>query len=71
MKMKNSKHLKVKALVYMRCTHTEIDKQLGKDKRIQMKPINFSFKVFNVDETKNGEVTRVVLLEVKINRYKE
>ena len=36
-----------------------------------MKPINFSFEVFNVDGTKNEEVTRVVLLEVKINSYKE
>ena len=42
-----------------------------KDKRIQTKLINFSFKVFNVDGTKNGEVTRVVPLEVKINRHKE
>ena len=50
-KMKNSKKLKVKALVDSRCTYTGIDKQLVKDKRIQMKLINFSFKVFNVDRT--------------------
>ena len=49
----------------------EINKQLVKDKRIQMKPINFSFKVFNADRTKNDEVTRVALLEIKINRYKK
>jgi len=36
-----------------------------------MKPINFSFGVFNTNGTKNGEVTRVVLLEIKINSYKE
>jgi len=48
-----------------------IDEQLVKDKRIQTKPINFSFKVFNTDEIKNGEVTRVAPLEIKINRHKE
>ena len=42
-----------------------------KDKRIQTKPINFSFKVFNIDRTKNREVTRVALLEIEINGYKE
>ena len=36
-----------------------------------MKPINFSFKVFNVDGTKNGEVTRVAPLEIEINGHKE
>ena len=41
------------------------------NKRIQMKLINFSFKVFNADRTKNDEVTRVALLEIKINRYKK
>ena len=71
MKTKNSKHLKVKTLMNSKCTHTEIDEQLIKDKRIQTKPINFSFEVFNVDGTKNGEVIRVASLEVKINRYKE
>ena len=29
------------------------------------------FKVFNVDGTKNGEVTQFVLLEVEINGYEE
>ena len=42
-----------------------------KDKRIQTKPINFSFEVFNADRTKNGEVTKMAPLEVKINRHKE
>ena len=71
MKTKNGKKLKVKALVDSRCTHTGIDKQLVKDRRIQTKLIDFSFEVFNTDGTKNGEVTKVVPLEIKINRYKE
>jgi len=70
-KTKNGKELKVKALVDSGCTHTGIDEQLVKDKRIQTKPINFSFKVFNADGTKNGEVTKVVPLEIKINGHKE
>ena len=71
MKIKNSKHLKIKALMDSGCTHMEIDEQLVKDKRIQTKPINFSFEVFNVNGTKNREVTRVVSLEIKINGHKE
>ena len=71
MKTKNSKKLKLKALVDSRYTHTEIDKQLVKDRRIQTKPINFSFKVFNADGTKNGEVIKMAPLEVEINRHKE
>ena len=70
-KTKNGKKLKVKALVDSGCTHTGIDEQLVKDKRIQTKPINFSFEVFNANGTKNGEVTKVVPLEVEINRHKE
>jgi len=70
-KTKNSKKLKVKALVDFRCTHTGIDEQLVKDKRIQTKSINFSFEVFNANKTKNREVTKVAPLEVKINRHKE
>ena len=70
-KTKNGKNLKVKALVDFRYTHTGINKQLVKDKRIQTKPINFSFKVFNVDGTKDGEVTRVASLEIEINSHKE
>jgi len=71
MKTKNRKKLKVKALMDSGCTHTEIDKQLVKDKRIQTKPINFSFEVFNTDGMKNGEVTRVASLEIEINSHKE
>jgi len=69
--MKNEKNLKVKALVDSGCIYMEINEQLVKDKRIQTKLINFSFKVFNADGTKNGEVTKVVPLEIEINRHKE
>ena len=70
-KTKNSKKLKVKVLVDSGCTHTVIDEQLVKDKRIPTKLINFFFEVFNADRTKNGEVTKVMPLEIEINRYKE
>ena len=42
-----------------------------KDKRIQIKPINFSFEVFNADGTKNREVIKVAPLKIKINSHKE
>ena len=70
-KTRNSKNLKVKALVDSGCTHMGIDEQLVKDKRIQTKKIDFSFEVFNTDGTKNGEVTKVAPLEVEINGHKE
>ena len=70
-KTKNGKKLKVKALVDSGCMHIEIDEQLVKDKRIQTKLINFSFEVFNTDGAKNGEVTKVVPLEIKINGHKK
>jgi len=70
-KTKNGKKLKVKALVDSGYTHIGIDEQLVKDRRIQTKPIDFSFEVFNADGTKNGEVTRVAPLEIKINSHKE
>ena len=70
-KMKNGKNLKVKVLMNSGYTHIEIDEQLVKEKKIQTKPINFLFEVFNTDRTKNREVTKVVPLEIKINRYKE
>ena len=71
MKTKNGKKLKVKALVNSECIYTGIDEQLVKDKRIQTKPINFSFEVFNADRIKNREVTRVAPLKIKINNHKE
>jgi len=70
-KTKNRKKLKVKVLVDSRYIYTEIDKQLVKNKRIQMKPLNFSFEVFNTDGTKNGEVARIALLEIEINDHKK
>jgi len=48
-----------------------INEQLVRDKKIQTRPINFSFRVYNIDGTKNRNITKVVSLEVKINRYKE
>ena len=53
------------------CTYIDIDKQLVKDEKIQTKPINFLFGVYNIDETKNEDITKVALLEVKINEHKE
>ena len=70
-KTKNRKKLEVKALVDSGCTHIGIDEQLVKNKKIPTKHINFSFKVFNADGTKNGEVTKVAPLEIKINRHTE
>ena len=69
--MKNNKNLKIKALVGSGCIHMGIDEQLVKEKWIQTRPINFSFKVFNTDGTKNGEVTKMAPLEIEIDRYKE
>jgi len=70
-KMKNSKKIKMKILVDSRCTHIGIDKQLVKDKKIQTRPINFSFEVFNTDRIRNREVTKVAPLKIKINRHKK
>jgi len=70
-KTKNGKKLKIKVLVDSGCIYTGIDEQLVKDKKIQTKPINFSFEVFNTDGMKNREVTRVAPLEIRINSYKE
>ena len=70
-KMKNGKNLKVKVLVDSGCINTSINEQLVKDKRIQMKSINFSFKVFNIDRMKNREVTKMAPLEIEINRHKK
>jgi len=36
-----------------------------------MKPINFLFEVFNTGGMKNGEVTKVAPLEIKINSHKK
>ena len=65
-KTKNRKELKVEALVDSKCTYIKIDEQLVKNKIIQTWPINFSFRVYNTDGTKNRDITRVVPLEVEI-----
>jgi len=52
-------------------THTGINKQLVKEEKIKTEPMNKSSKVFNIDGTKNGEVTWFIPLEVKIDGYKE
>ena len=70
-KTKNNKKFKVKALVDSRYIYTEIDEQLVKNRKIQTKPINFLFEVFNVDKTKNREMTKVTPLEIKVNGHKE
>ena len=51
--------------------HIGINEQLVKDKKIQIKPINFSFEVFNANGTKNGELTKMASLEIEINGHKE
>ena len=63
--------MKVKALVNSSYMHIGIDEQLVKNKRIQTKPINFLFEVFNADRTKNRKVTKVASLEIEINRHKK
>ena len=70
-KTKNGKKLWIEVLVDSRYTYTGIDEQLVKDKRIQTRPINFSFEVYNTDKTKNEDITRVTPLEIEINRHKE
>jgi len=70
-KTKNGKKLEVKTLVDSECTYTGINEQLVKDKKIPTKPINFSFKVFNADGTKNREMTKMAPLEIEIDGYTE
>ena len=70
-KTKNGKKLEVKALVDSGYTYIGINEQLVKDKKIPTKPIDFSFEVFNADGTKNREVTKVMPLEIEIDRYTE
>ena len=36
-----------------------------------MKLVNFSFKVYNTDRTKNREVTMIAPLEIKVNGHKK
>jgi len=53
------------------CTYTRIDKQLVKKERIKTEPMDRSFKVFNADGIKNGEVTQLAPLEIEIDEHKE
>ena len=53
------------------CMQIGIDEQIVKEERIKIKLADFSFEVFNIDSTKNGEVTRIMPLEVEINGHKE
>jgi len=71
MKTSNEKKLQLKILVNSEYTHTRINKQLVKEKWIKMKPIDRLFEIFNIDETKNGEVTKFALLKLEINRHIE
>ena len=71
MKTSNEKKLQLKILVNSEYTHTRINKQLVKEKWIKMEPIDRSFEIFNIDETKNGEVTKFALLKLEINRHIE
>jgi len=70
-KTSNRRKLWLKALVDSRCTYTGIDKQLVKEEQIKMELMDRSFKIFNIDGTKNRKVTRFILLELEINRYTE
>jgi len=53
----NRKKLQLKVLVNSECIHTGINKQLVKEERIKTELIDRLFEVFNVDSTKNREVT--------------
>ena len=70
-KTKNEKELWLQILVDSGYTYTRINKQLVKEEKIKLEPIDRFFKVFNTDGTKNGEVIWYVLLEVNINEYKK
>jgi len=54
-----------------KCSYTRINKELVKEEKIRTKQMDRLFKVFNVDETKNEEVTRFKPLEVEINEHKK
>ena len=53
------------------CTQTRINKQLVKEERIEMEPVDKIFEVFNIDGTRNRAVTQRAPLEIEINRYKK
>jgi len=70
-KISNRNKLQLKVLVDLGCTHIGIGKQLVKKERIKTEPMDKSFKVFNADRTKNGEVTRFALLKLETNGHIE
>jgi len=57
MKTLNEKELWLKVLVDSECTHIGIDKQLVKEEWIKTALLPRSFKIFNVNRTKNEKVT--------------
>jgi len=70
-KIANRKELQLQTLVDSGCTHIKINKQLVKEQKIKIEPMNRLFKVFNIDKTKNREFTRFAPLKVKINEHKK
>jgi len=60
-KTQNRKEFRLQVPVNSECTYTGINKQLVKKEKIQTKPMDRLFKVFNADGTKNREVTQYVL----------
>ncbi len=56
-KTSNRRKLQLQILVDSGYTYTGTDKQLVKEEKIKMEPINRSFEMFNADGTKNREVT--------------
>ena len=65
------KELWLQALVDSGYIYIEINKQLVKKEQIKIKPADIAFKVFNIDKTKNREMTWFALFKVEINKYKE
>ena len=68
-KISNGKKLQLKTLINLECTHTGIDKQLVKKEQIKTKIMDKLFKIFNINRTKNEEVTKFISLELEINGY--
>ena len=46
-----------------------LNKQLVKEEQIKIETMPRLFKVFNIDKTKNREVTQFVQLELEIDGY--
>jgi len=55
-KTKTGKELRLQVLVDSGYTHTGINKQLVREERIKMEPVNRLFEVFDTNGTKNREV---------------